>query len=65
MMEVSFNNISLLDIANKVAKEDPDLALLYVAIYSLSVFGSGVQRVKHKPFNPLLGETYEFQQNGI
>jgi len=60
MMEVSLNHIYLLNKADKIAAKDPELALLYVAIYSLSVFSSGVQRVKTKPFNPLLGETYEF-----
>lgn len=65
MMEVSFHHIYLLDKANMVVATDPDLALLYVAVYSLSVFSSGVQRVGHKPFNPLLGETYEFQHQGI
>jgi hypothetical protein len=65
MMEVSFHHIYLLDKANMVVASDPDLALLYVAVYSLSVFSSGVQRVGHKPFNPLLGETYEFQHQGI
>jgi len=67
MMEVSLNHIYLLNKANKVAPNDPDLALLYVAIYSLSVFSCGVQRVKTKPFNPMLGETYDFydKENGI
>jgi len=66
-MEVSLNHIYLLNKANKVAPNDPDLALLYVAIYSLSVFSCGVQRVKTKPFNPMLGETYDFydKENGI
>eukprot|EP01126_Amoeba_proteus_P019753 TRINITY_DN2023_c0_g2_i2.p1 TRINITY_DN2023_c0_g2~~TRINITY_DN2023_c0_g2_i2.p1 ORF type:complete len:424 (+),score=81.73 TRINITY_DN2023_c0_g2_i2:77-1348(+) len=49
----------LLKIANQVYSQDPDLALLYVSMYSLSTFATAAQRVS-KPFNPLLGETFDY-----
>jgi len=49
----------LLKIADQVYSQDPDLALLYVSAYSLSSFAVAAQRVS-KPFNPLLGETFEY-----
>jgi hypothetical protein len=58
MMEAN-THCYLLRIANQVAKYDPDLALLYVGAYSLSTFGCSIQR-SSKPFNPMLGETFEY-----
>lgn len=56
----------LLKIANQVAPYDPDLALLYVGVFSLSTFGCSIQRTS-KPFNPMLGETFEYvdERRGI
>ena len=39
---------------------DPQLRLLYVAAFSISQYKSASNRVA-KPFNPLLGETFEFR----
>lgn len=39
--------------------EDSTLRMLYVAIFSASSYASTTKRVA-KPFNPLLGETYEY-----
>jgi len=50
----------LLKIADQVYSQDPDLALLYVSAYSVSSFAVAAQRVS-KPFNPLLGETFEYE----
>jgi len=58
VMEAS-THVYLLKIANQVAPYDKDLALLYVGVFSLSTFGCSIQRVS-KPFNPLLGETFEY-----
>jgi hypothetical protein len=49
----------LLKIANQIAPYDKDLALLYVGVFALSTFGCSIQRTS-KPFNPMLGETFEF-----
>lgn len=38
-------------------------ALLYVAIYTTTPFASAVGRT-YKPFNPMLGETYELRHRG-
>jgi len=55
----AYTHSYLLRIANQVVKQDPDLAMLYVASFTLSTFACAIQRVS-KPFNPLLGETYEY-----
>ena len=39
--------------------EDSTLRLLYVAVFSLTPYSSTIRRVA-KPFNPLLGETFEY-----
>jgi len=49
---------SLLDEANK--QESSILRLVYVAAYKFSVLSHIINRMKRKPFNPLLGETFEF-----
>jgi hypothetical protein len=46
----------LLDKANKA--EDPDLRTLYVTLFVISSYAT-TERTS-KPFNPLLGETYEY-----
>jgi len=58
VMEASTHSY-LLKLANQVAPYDKDLALLYVGVYSLSTFGCSIQRTS-KPFNPMLGETFEY-----
>jgi len=55
----AYTHSYLLRVANQVVATDPDLAMLYVAAFTLSTFACAIQRVS-KPFNPLLGETYEF-----
>ncbi|XP_052236772.1 oxysterol-binding protein-related protein 3-like isoform X2 [Dreissena polymorpha] len=47
----------LLDKANLC--EDPFDRMMYVAAFAVSSYASSCYRVGHKPFNPLLGETYE------
>ncbi|GAV46638.1 hypothetical protein ZYGR_0A02310 [Zygosaccharomyces rouxii] len=47
----------LLDTASTF--EDSSLRMLYVAVFTASSYASTVKRVA-KPFNPLLGETYEY-----
>jgi len=39
----------------------PPLAIIqvYVAAFAVSGYASFAHRAKHKPFNPILGETYE------
>ena len=32
---------------------------IYIAAFAVSSYASSCYRVGHKPFNPLLGETYE------
>lgn len=65
VMEAS-THCYLLKIANQVAPYDRDLALLYVGVFSLSTFGCSIQRTS-KPFNPMLGETFEYidERRGI
>ncbi|KAL3230228.1 Uncharacterized protein RNJ44_01591 [Nakaseomyces bracarensis] len=48
---------NLMDVA--ATFEDSSLRTLYVAAYSASMYASTVKRVA-KPFNPLLGETFEY-----
>ncbi|CCE64287.1 hypothetical protein TPHA_0H00770 [Tetrapisispora phaffii CBS 4417] len=49
----------LLDQAAKF--EDSTLRLLYVAVFSTTPYSSTIKRVA-KPFNPLLGETFEYSR---
>jgi len=58
VMEAS-THCYLLKIANQIAPYDRDLAMLYVGVFALSTFGCSIQRTS-KPFNPLLGETFEY-----
>ncbi|XP_068082780.1 oxysterol-binding protein-related protein 6 isoform X2 [Anabrus simplex] len=47
----------LLDKASEL--EDPYERMVYVAAFAVSSYGSSYFRAGSKPFNPLLGETYE------
>ncbi|XP_013874879.1 oxysterol-binding protein-related protein 7 isoform X2 [Austrofundulus limnaeus] len=47
----------LLDIANHT--EDPFERMVYVAAFSISGYAWATWRYRYKPFNPILGETYE------
>ncbi|KAI5607257.1 oxysterol-binding protein-related protein 7, partial [Silurus asotus] len=47
----------LLDIANRT--DDPYQRMLYVAVFSISGYAWASWRNRYKPFNPVLGETYE------
>ncbi|RWS13090.1 oxysterol-binding protein-related protein 3-like protein [Dinothrombium tinctorium] len=38
---------------------EPIDRMIYVAAFAVSAYGSSCYRAGHKPFNPLLGETYE------
>ncbi|XP_034567283.1 oxysterol-binding protein-related protein 6-like [Notolabrus celidotus] len=47
----------LLDIANTI--DDPYERMVYVAAFSISGYAWATWRNRYKPFNPVLGETYE------
>ncbi|XP_051243934.1 oxysterol-binding protein-related protein 6 isoform X2 [Dicentrarchus labrax] len=47
----------LLDIANQI--DDPYERMVYVAVFSISGYAWATWRYGYKPFNPVLGETYE------
>ncbi|XP_030649121.1 oxysterol-binding protein-related protein 7-like [Chanos chanos] len=47
----------LLDIANRT--DDPYQRMVYVAAFSISGYAWASWRYRYKPFNPVLGETYE------
>ncbi|XP_068605559.1 oxysterol-binding protein-related protein 7-like [Brachionichthys hirsutus] len=47
----------LLDIANQT--DDPYERMVYVAAFSISGYAWASWRYRNKPFNPVLGETYE------
>jgi len=53
----------LLDKAN--ASKDPFERLLLVSAFAVSGYGSTVNRSGRKPFNPLLGETFEFNREDL
>ncbi|CAL8288772.1 unnamed protein product [Boreogadus saida] len=48
---------SLLDTANST--DDPYQRMVYLAAYSISGYAWASWRSRYKPFNPVLGETYE------
>lgn len=48
----------LLDKANSFS--DPLERMIYVAAFAVSAYASSNSRATTKPFNPILGETYEF-----
>lgn len=47
----------LLDKAAEV--DDPYERMVYIAAFAVSSYGSSYFRAGNKPFNPILGETYE------
>ena len=47
----------LLDKASET--EDPHERMVLIAAFAVSAYGSSHVRADHKPFSPLLGETYE------
>lgn len=47
----------LLDKASET--DDPYERMVLIAAFAVSAYGSSHVRAGHKPFNPLLGETYE------
>ncbi|XP_055079552.1 oxysterol-binding protein-related protein 7-like isoform X2 [Periophthalmus magnuspinnatus] len=47
----------LLDTANHI--DDPYIRMVYVAAFSISGYAWASWRNRYKPFNPVLGETYE------
>ncbi|XP_013866654.1 oxysterol-binding protein-related protein 3 isoform X2 [Austrofundulus limnaeus] len=47
----------LLDTANQT--QDPYQRMVYVAVFAISAYASTYYRAGSKPFNPVLGETYE------
>ncbi|TMS18309.1 Oxysterol-binding protein-related protein 3 [Larimichthys crocea] len=47
----------LLDTANQT--QDPYQRMVYVATFAISAYASSYYRAGSKPFNPVLGETYE------
>ena len=57
MQTATCENLHLLDLA--IAEKDPIRRLAIVTIYSM-VFGNHFERSAQKPFNPMLGETYEY-----
>ena len=58
MQTATCENLHLLDMA--IAEKDPVRRLALVTIYSM-VFANHLERAVQKPFNPMLGETYEFE----
>lgn len=48
------------ELLDKAAElDDPYERMVYVAAFAVSSYGSSFYRAGSKPFNPLLGETYE------
>ncbi|XP_050388656.1 oxysterol-binding protein-related protein 6 isoform X1 [Patella vulgata] len=48
------------DLLDKASEyDDPYERMIYVAAFAVSSYASSYYRAGHKPFNPLLGETYE------
>ncbi|XP_060579182.1 LOW QUALITY PROTEIN: oxysterol-binding protein-related protein 6-like [Ruditapes philippinarum] len=48
------------DLIDKATEyNDPYERMIYIAAFAVSSYASSCYRVGHKPFNPLLGETYE------
>ena len=57
MQTATCENLHLLDKA--IAEKDPIRRLAIVTIYSM-IFGNHFERANQKPFNPMLGETFEY-----
>lgn len=48
------------ELLDKAAElDDPYERMMYVAAFAVSAYASSYSRAGNKPFNPLLGETYE------
>ena len=58
--ELTYNSI----IHNACRSQDPCLRLAYVACFAVSAYSPTKHRFM-KPFNPLLGETFELQKDGF
>jgi len=43
--------------------DDPALRMIYVAVFNMCQYKATANRVS-KPFNPLLGETFELERDG-
>nr|ABF22435.1 oxysterol-binding protein-like protein 7 [Takifugu rubripes] len=53
----------LLDTANNTA--DPYQRMVYIAAFAISGYASATFRNRYKPFNPVLGETFECTRDGF
>ena len=58
--DLSYNEVVL----KAVECEDPSMRLAYIAAFSVSSYASTVNRTM-KPFNPLLGETFDLEKDGF
>ncbi|PRT54239.1 Oxysterol-binding 2 [Wickerhamiella sorbophila] len=60
LIQRSAEDMEYVDLLDKAAATaDPGLRMAYVAAFTVSSYSSTINRVA-KPFNPLLGETYEY-----
>ncbi|XP_048870135.1 oxysterol-binding protein-related protein 7 [Brienomyrus brachyistius] len=50
----------LLDVANST--QDPYQRMVYIAAFAISGYATARYRNRYKPFNPILGETYECER---
>ena len=61
MLQKLCENLEYYQLLNKANQiQDPCLRLAYVCLYAVSCYSTAIGRNK-KPFNPLLGETFEYQ----
>ena len=61
MQSATCENLHLLDQA--IAEKDPTRRLALIAVYCM-VQANHLERAMQKPFNPMLGETFEFVKPG-
>lgn len=61
LLQRSAEDMEYVDLLDRAAEaiDDPGLRMVYVAAFAGSSYSSTINRVA-KPFNPLLGETYEY-----
>lgn len=60
MLQRMCEELEYSELLDKAAElDDPYERMVYVAAFAVSSYGSGYFRAGSKPFNPLLGETYE------
>ncbi|KAK7572119.1 hypothetical protein V9T40_014591 [Parthenolecanium corni] len=60
MLQRLCEELEYTELLDKAAEtEDPYERMVYVAAFAVSSYGSSYYRAGSKPFNPLLGETYE------